>query len=96
MVVSVEVLPKHRDVWIKYGEGFFVIFLRRLVSCVHRAAEGSLGLGAEGKVGYAVWGWYRGVREPRDQHKYLMQHMKYCGHQTLPLPAGNVAAPICS
>lgn len=54
---GVEVLPKHRDVWIKYGEGFFVIFLRRLVSFVHRAAEGSLGLGAEGKMGYAVWGW---------------------------------------
>lgn len=77
-----EIISKHRNVWIVWR---FVLhdFPQATVSFVHRAAVHSLGLGAKGKMGCAVWDWWgsraRGVREPRDLHEYFMLHMKYHG-----------------
>lgn len=100
VLVSMEVIAKHRNVWIKSGGMFFMIFLRPPVSFVLRAAVHSLGLGAKVKMGSAMWDWWgswaRGAREPRDLHEYFMLHMKYHGPQMLPQLAGDVAALVCS
>ena len=98
VLVSTEVISRHRNVWIKSGWVFVMIFLRLLVSFVHRAAACSLGLAAwEPKGRWDIWSsWARGPREPRDLHEYFMLHMKYHGPRMPPQLAGDRAALVCS